>query len=62
MMFEFLSGWEFWVGGFLGFALTGWPIWKTAYSWGWTDALDNMEFWDDGKWTKAVDPESRKGN
>ncbi len=59
-MFEFLSGFEFWVGGALFSALSMWPAYKLGFEAGKMDMLSRTEIIEDGEWVpaKGLDPKS----
>ncbi len=61
-MFEFLRGWEFWVGGVLFSILSMWPAWKLGFEAGRMDMLFRTEIIEDGEWVPAegLDPETWK--
>ncbi len=61
-MFEFLTGWEFWVGGALFSALSMWPAWKLGFEAGRMDMLFRTEIMKDGEWVpaKSFDPKTRE--
>ncbi len=62
-MLEFLTGWEFWVGGAVFGCLMGYPAWKLGYAAGRIDEHEATEIMQDGEWIPAasLDPQARKG-